>query len=376
MLPWAAGLPWALPLASIPILRRRTPDIADVEPSSGMPVSVIVPARNESATIGTLLTSLRASTYQPLEIIVIDDRSTDDTREQVARFAAADPRVRLVDGTELPDGWLGKPWACAQGAAIAHGELLVFTDADTRHAPSLLGRVATAMARDAVDLLTLMSRQECITFWERIVQPQIFFILTLRYHPARVNRARRTDQAIANGQFLAVRRATYQRLGGHGAVSGEVVEDLALAQHFVRNGARLRLMFSDKLLTTRMYRSLAQVVEGWSKNLYLGARRSAPDSAVLRAVAPAGVIAAFGFWLLPWAALLWGATRAAGGIAIAASLACWVAIYAAMELPLRFAAGYPLGAATALWIATRSIWRGGRRIEWRGRTYREPVQRG
>jgi len=371
-IPWAAALPWALPLASVPVLRRRTPDVTAVPPIAGVPVSVVVPARNESASIGTLMRSLLASSYQPLEIIAVDDRSTDDTPEQLARFAGADPRVRVVSGTELPHGWMGKPWACAQGAAAASGAVLVFTDADTRHEPGLLGHVAAAMAADDVDLLTLMSHQQCITFWERIVQPQVFFILLLRYHPARVNRATRADQAIANGQFLAVRRATYERLGGHGAVRGEVVEDLAMAQHFVRNGARLRLMFSGVLLTTRMYRSLGEIIEGWSKNLYLGARRSAPDSRLLRALAPASLIAGFAFWLLPWLALLDPAMRPVAVVAIAASLACWCAIYRAMDLPLRYAAGYPLGAATAVWIALRSIFRGRRRIEWRGRIYRAP----
>ncbi len=372
-IPWAAGLPWALPLASFPILRRRTPDVTNVPPIGGVPISVIVPARNESATIGTLTRSLLASEYHPFEIIVVDDRSSDDTRAQLSRFARADPRVRIIDGTELPPGWLGKPWACAQGAAAATGTLLVFTDADTVHAPGLLGHVAAAMTADDVDLFTLMSHQQCVTFWERIVQPQVFFILLLRYHPARVNRARRTGQAIANGQFLAVRRDTYERLGGHGAVRGEVVEDLAMAQHFVRNGARLRLMFSGLLLTTRMYRSLADIIEGWSKNLYIGSRRSAPDSTLLRALAPAGLIAGFVVWLMPWLALLLPSLRTAAAVAIAASLASWCAIYFAMDLPLVYAAGYPLGAATALWIALRSTLRGQRRIEWRGRIYRAPA---
>ncbi len=155
--------------------------------------------------------------------------------------------------------------------------------------------------------------------------------------------------------------------------AGEVVEDLAIAQHFVRHGARLRLMYSGTLLTTRMYRSLAEIVAGWSKNLYLGSRRSAPDSGLLRALAPVGLIGAFAFWLVPWLALAVPPMRAAAAAAIAASVICWCAIYLAMDLPPAYAAGYPLGAATALWIALRSTLRGRRRIEWRGRTYRAPA---
>lgn len=368
--PVLPGLIWAMPFLGIPAIARRTPDVALMPPESGTPLSIIIPARNESATIDTVLTSVLASSYHPLQVIVVDDRSTDDTADKVLVLAATDARVQLLRGEELPAGWLGKPWACHQGATAATGDLLLFTDADTRHAPTLHEHAVGALQLEQADLLTLTSRQQCLTFWERLVMPQIWMILAFRYTPAQINRATRPDQVVANGQFILVRRSTYEALGGHGAVRGQIVEDLAIAQHFIRNGRRLRMYFGETLLETRMYRSLAEMVEGWSKNLYLGARVSAPDNVVLRSLAPLGLLATFLFWLLPFGLLLSATTRTAGEVAIAASLLFWTLAVVGMRIPVWYALGYPLGACTALLIALRSIARGHRRVEWRGRRYR------
>lgn len=343
--------------------------MADAPHASGIPVSVIIPARNESATIETVIRSLLTSGYHPFEVIVVDDRSTDDTAARVEPIARADPRVRLVRGADLPEGWYGKPWACHQGAGAATGRILLFTDADTTHQPALLGHAVGALRHEHADLLTLTSRQVCRTLWERLVMPQIWVLLGLRYPPAGVNRATRLDQLVANGQFIMVDRAAYDAAGGHAAVRGEVVEDLALAQHFFRQGRRLRVHYGESLLATRMYRSLGELVEGWSKNLYVGARQSAGDNAVLRALAPFGVMLGFCFWLAPLVLLACGIASTAMLVAIACSLVFWALISFGMQIPAWYALGYPLGAAMALWITLRSTWRGHRRIEWRGRTY-------
>ena len=370
------ALPWLAPFAGLFRLARAEPNLSDVPPADGVPVSVIVPARNEAETIETVVRSVLASSYRPFELLVVDDRSTDETAAIVERLAAEDPRVRLVRGEPLPGGWYGKPWACEQGFRAAGGELLLFTDADTRHAPELLGRAVAALRNQQADLVTVSPRQVCLTFWERVIMPQIWFLLGLRYHPRRVNRARRPRDVIANGQFILTTRAAYMAVGGHGAVRHEVAEDLALAQAYLRHGRRLHFAFAERLMETRMYRSLPLLVEGWSKNVYLGGRRSFPEEPALRALVPLMLAAATVFWLVPPAVLLAGAAGAdVGGLAEPAAVAAglgalfWGLVSYGMKIPVWYGLLYPLGAAMALYIFAQSTWRGSRRVEWRGRVY-------
>ena len=233
------ALPWLAPFAALVRLARHRPELAETPPAHrGPPLSVIIPPATNRAPLPPWSARCRASTYEPLEIIIVDDRSTDDTAAQAAAFAAADPRIRLIEGDALPDGWFGKPWACVQGARVARGEVLVFTDADTRHAPDLLPHAVAALEQERADLLTISPHQRCETFWERVVMPQVWFLLGVRYHPRAVNRARRARDVIANGQFIMVRREAYERVGTHAVVRHEVAEDLALAQAFFRAGLR------------------------------------------------------------------------------------------------------------------------------------------
>ena len=370
------ALPWLAPFAVIPRLAQLRPNLSHSPSASDGLVSVIIPARNESAVIETVVTSVLTSAYRPIEVLVVDDRSTDDTAARVAELARREPRLRLVPGVELPPGWYGKPWACLQGYRAARGELLLFTDADTSHAPELLGRAVGALRETSADLLTVAPRQRCETFWERIVMPQIWLLLGVRYHPARVNHSRRPRDVIANGQFILMSRASYEAVGTHEAVRGEVAEDLALAQAVVRRGARLHFAFAERLMETRMYQGLGALIEGWSKNVYLGGRRSFPEEPVLRALVPVMLALAFCFWLAPPVALLFGLL--AGAPAHAAIVATglgalfWCLICLGMQIPAIYGLGYPLGAAVALYIAARSTLRGRRRVEWRGRTYAGP----
>jgi len=368
------ALPWLAPFVALPRLARSRPSLSGVEPRLGEPVSIIIPARNESATIETVVRSILSSTYQPFELLVVDDRSTDDTAGLVERLAAQDSRVRLVRGVDLPTGWYGKPWACAQGYRAAQSDLLLFTDADTRHEPDLLGRAVGALRTVGADLVTVAPHQRCESFWERLVMPQIWLLLALRYHPDAVNRARRERDVIANGQFILTTRAAYKSAGTHAAVAHEVAEDLAIAQAYLRAGSKIHFAFADDLMETRMYRSLGELIEGWSKNMYLGARRSFPREPLLRALVPVTLTAAIGFWLLPLAALaITGGAGPPGAAALAAiglSVVFWTLICYGMRIPPVYGLGYPLGAAMALFIVARSTWRGARKVVWRGRTYR------
>jgi chlorobactene glucosyltransferase len=367
------ALPWLVPFASLFRLANTRPNLSNAPLAEGTLVSVIIPARNESTTIETVVRSVLGSTYHPLELLVVDDGSTDDTAGIVARLAAEDPRLRLVPGEPLPPEWYGKPWACLQGYRAAKGELLLFTDADTRHQPELIARSVGALRAEGAELLTVAPRQLCVTFWERVVMPQIWLLLALRYHPARVNRARRERDVIANGQFILVPRASYEAVGTHEVVRGEVAEDLAMAQAFYRAGRRIHFAFAESLMETRMYRSLAEMVEGWSKNMYLGGRRSFPGQPLLQALVPVMLVASFAFWLIPPTALaLMGARGGLGAAAVVATALCtlfWMLISRGMRIPAWYSLLYPLGALTALGIGGRSVWRGGRKVEWRGRAY-------
>jgi chlorobactene glucosyltransferase len=361
------ALPWLVPLAALPFLTRKHPRLIDEPQATGSLVSVIIPARNESVSIGRLLESLRRTTYEPVEILVVDDRSTDDTAEIVSRHAAADARVRLIRGEPLAEGWYGKAWACSQGARAARGNILLFTDADTVHEPALIAHAVGGLERSGADLLTLLTRQELVSFWERAVMPQILTLLLFRYRPAQLNRARRRRDVIANGQFIMVRRDAYEAIGTHEAVRDSVAEDLLIAQRFLAEGKKLRAYWAEDLIATRMYTGLTSMLEGWSKNIYLGGRATFPEDPVLRALVPVALIAAPGFWLVPLVALAFGAAWAPAAIAL--SVAFWTIMVMGLRLPPMYGLAYPIGAVMTLVMVARSVARGERKVVWRGREY-------
>ena len=367
--------PWLLPFLTLPRLARRTPSLSDAPRGSGPLVSIIIPARNEAATISTVVRSILQSTYHPFELLVVDDRSTDETAS-IVEGLAEDPRLVLVRGDKLPEGWYGKPWACFQGYRQAKGDLLLFTDADTRHHPELLERAVGALLTQRADLVTVSPTQRCITFWERVVMPQIWFLLALRYSPSSVNRARRPRDVIANGQFILTTREAYQHAGTHAAVHHEVAEDLALAQTYLARGLKLHFAFAERLMETRMYQGLDHLIEGWSKNIYLGGRRSFPEEPFQRALVPVMLVIAWSYWLVPPAVLVTSAFNQgmsqlapASLLAVAVSAVFWMLICYGMRIPPAYGLTYPLGALMALYIGLRSTWRGRRKVEWRGRVY-------
>src|ERR1041385_4157780 len=180
---WVLAAPWLLVL--LVVLFRyatRRPRLRDYEPlTTGPLVSVIIPARNEARNIERCLRSVLSTDYPAIEAIVVDDHSTDGTGDMARTIAAADGRVRVIEAPSLPADWFGKQWACSTGARAARGELLLFTDADTRPPPTLIPRAVNGLLRRGADLFSVAGHQEMHSFWERVVQPQIFGILSLRY---------------------------------------------------------------------------------------------------------------------------------------------------------------------------------------------------
>ena len=380
LVPLLLTAPWVLgPIVTIVRAQfSRSLDEEPTEPPRDVPlVSIVIPARNEAHNIRRCVESALASSYPRLEVIVVDDHSTDGTGEIVAAMAARDARLRVLIPDPLPADWFGKQWACAAGAATARGELLGFFDADTWQAPELVTRVVHAMTSRRSDLLSVAGTQELGSFWERMVQPQIFTIMLQRFGGTElVNRSRYASQKIANGQCLWVRRAAYDEMGGHAAVRHEVAEDLALAQHFFRAGRTVSLVLGLDQLSTRMYTSFAELVEGWGKNIYAGGRKAMPLGAVGRAIYPFLLLTPALFGLVPPIVLLLALLGVVGpaallwsSIATGANLVWWLLVYAWLRLSPMYALLHPLGSAAVLYIALFAIARG-RRVRWKEREYR------
>ncbi len=263
-------------------------------------VSVIVPARNEEAALGACLESLTAQTGVVFEMIVVDDHSADRTRQIAESFAAKNNFVRVIEAGPLPRNWTGKNNAVATGARAARAQWLLFTDADTVHLPGSLARAVAEAEEHRVDMLSYSPEQIAVTFWEMAVLPVVFAELARQYPPAKVSDPN-SPVAAANGQYLLIRRTAYDAIGGHAAVAGEILEDVALARAFKVSGHKIRFRYGADAVRTRMYRNFAQLREGWTKNLAL----LFPN--------PGGLAAkTLLLWVIPWAFLatiLAGAAR-------------------------------------------------------------------
>lgn len=201
------------------------------------------------------------------EVIVVNDQSTDGTGEILAELAARIPKLKVLDAGELPVGWVGKNHAASVGAAAARGDWLLFTDADTCHFPGSTRRALNdAVDNDAV-LVSYSPEQEMRTFWERALIPLIYIRLAGRFPYDKVNDPKCPDAA-ANGQYLMILRDVYAAVGGHAAISGEVLEDVALARRVKKADYRIYFTAPFGTVSTRMYRSFGTMWEGWTKNLY------------------------------------------------------------------------------------------------------------
>jgi chlorobactene glucosyltransferase len=359
--------------------RMRGSRSLDVEPldvpADAPLVSVIVPARDEAHNIERCVRSVLAARYPALEVVVVDDHSADGTGDIARRVAAEDPRLRVVDNPALPDGWMGKQWACATGATHARGGVLLFADADTTHAPDLVPRAVNAMRARGADMLSVIGRQELGSFWERVVQPQVFAVIAGRFGSTeRVNRSRRASDKIANGQCILVSREAYDAVGGHASVRDWVAEDLKLAQRFFSAGRRVTLVLGTEQLATRMYTSLGELVAGWRKNMFAGGREAMPLGRFGQLLFPLLLLVPPLMALAPLVALVLGAfglvpagLTLAAAIATAAVLVWALVVYGSMGVPL-YAFTYPLGAGVLLWIVVQAV-ANGQRVSWKGRAY-------
>lgn len=233
--------------------------------------SVLIPARNEEANITDALRSVLESAGLDLEIIVLDDGSTDRTAEIVREFAARDARVRLETARPLPPGWCGKNHACSQLALAARHPLLVFMDADVRVTrPDSLARLAYFIASSEAAFVSGVPREETVTFMERLIIPLIHFVLLGFLPLERMRKSTDPRFAAACGQILAVRREAYQTSGGHEAIAGHVHDGMALARSFRSHGFSTDLFDATGTFRCRMYRNAREVWQGFAKNAHEG----------------------------------------------------------------------------------------------------------
>lgn len=231
-------------------------------------VSILVPARNEAHNIEACVTSLLEQDYPDFQVIVLDDHSTDGTREILGRLEREHPRLCMLDGAPLPEGWLGKHWGCHQLANASDGELLLFTDADTRHARSVLRDSISALIAENADLVSAFPREEAPTWGERLIVPVISFGIFSFLPIALVRKWRWASLSVSIGQFMLFRRAALDAIGGYAAVRDKIVDDVALGRRIIENGYQWRLLDGTRHVVCRMYRGFWDAVEGFTKNIF------------------------------------------------------------------------------------------------------------
>ncbi len=339
---------------------RRLRHLDPAPPPTAERVSVLLPARDEAGQIGPALAALRAQRgVGNLEILVLDDGSSDATVAQARSAAAGDPRVHLLTGAELPPGWLGKPHACHQLAAAATGSVLVFLDADVRLAPSALAAGVAELRRRDLALVSAWPAQLAGSPAERLVQPlqQWSWATTLPLGLA--DALQWSSMTAANGQFLVVDAGAYRHCGGHAAIRAEVLDDIALARAVKQGGGRASLVDASELARCRMYRDWPEVREGYAKSLW-----SAFGS-------PAGAAGVLGWltlaYLVPPAAALRGSRMGWAGYGAAVAGRYLVARRTGgRQLPDALA--HPASVGVFGYLAGLSWWRrqrGG--LAWKGR---------
>jgi glycosyltransferase involved in cell wall biosynthesis len=339
---------------------RKTDGSSMTDRSLPAELSIIVPARNEEASLGDCLESLTAQTGVAFEIIVVDDGSTDHTREIAKSFA----KVRVISPEPLPHGWTGKNNAVVSGAKEARAPWLLFTDADTVHRPGSLAGALAEAKREGADLLSYSPEQVVVTFTERAVMPVVFAELAAKYPPQKV-REQNSGIIAANGQYILVRRAAHDAVGGHAAVATEILEDVALARLFRNKGKHVYFRYGGDAVRARMYRNWAQLREGWTKNLALlfpQPERLAVQSLFL--------------WLVAWSALGVAVSGAVSHhLARIAFAGIWLLLYRRIRVAhfspannlIAIACGLPMFAY--LLLRSKKAHENGQ-VSWKGRAYR------
>ena len=375
---WLAVVIWLIARA----LQQRNlwPRLEPAEPPAAArapKVAIIVPARDEAANIDRCLRSLVAQTYPAshLRIVVIDDHSRDRTFAIASGLAQTHRQLTVLRSPPLPPHWVGKCHACWIGARTVEedADWLCFVDADVWAEPALIASAVAAVCGEALDLLSLAPRQELQSFAERLVMPCGLYLLAF-CQDLRTVQARNSSEVTATGQFMLVRRASYDAIGGHAAVRGAICEDLMLARLLKRSGGYAILQDGRQLLSTRMYRGWSTLWIGIAKNL--SEMLGGPLRTI--AIAVAAVVLAWAAWLIPLRDALdcaHGSSASCAGLipaalGSAAAFGLHIAGSAYFGIPPWYGLLFPLGYSAGALIAIDSVRRRlSGRVSWKGRTY-------
>lgn len=260
------ALAWIKRIAWMRAFRAtHAPLVPQAAPERAPKVTIIIPARNEEKNIARCLDHLSKQDYPDFTLVAVDDRSSDQTPQILARYRETSRvPLKVVRIEKLPPGWTGKNHAMFAGFRAADGEWILFTDADTTHAPqSLSTAMATALAQ-GLDFLTLAPETESVSFWEKTVQPLAVSSIAFWFDPIKVNDAK-SGVVLANGQFILVKKSSYEKVGGNESVKSETVEDVELARKFRQAGLSVQFLDGTRLYRTRMYSSLKEIRAGWTR---------------------------------------------------------------------------------------------------------------
>lgn len=378
---WGVAFVWLLALAYNLVVIRRGPRLSRATSKArgagpAPAVSVLVPARNEADRIlPESIRSMLAQDYPRLEVIAVDDRSTDPTLEILKGIAREDSRLTVIQGEPLPSGWIGKPWALEQARRASKGEWILATDADMIFDPSALRLAMNLALNEGYDAVTLAPNITSDSFWGRLVMPIAGWLIMFLYPVWRVNDPR-SDVALGVGGFMLMRRSAHERVGGYEAIRADVTDDLNTARLLKRAGFRLHLASAPELISTPMYSSLRELFEGFGKNAFVGSGGSA-----LRAVA--GAVGLVSFTSAPLLVALTATAihftglaagpvipvALAGFAAYLALTASFVPLYLETKLPPGYAFLSFLGHGLMSLILLSSTWRmlTGRGVVWKSR---------
>lgn len=252
----------------IPGRTRRPPIAPRLTPRTDTTVTVVVATLNEAKRIGPCLEGLMAQTEPMLEVLIVDSRSTDGTRELVEAASARDPRIRLVTDDPLPAGWVGKVWALETGLRQAKGAWVLGIDADTVPAPGLVGAVVDAVEQDGYDVASFSPQFRDQTPAERFVQPAMLVTLVYRCGAAGATQPP-PDRVLANGQCFVARRALLEQYGGYAPARASFCDDVTLARHLASHGARVGFLDGSKIIQVSAYVSLAEMWREWGRSFDL-----------------------------------------------------------------------------------------------------------
>ena len=370
-LAWTALAVRLVRLTRGPWFRFMTAVGPDVPRSGGPSVAAIVPARNEEAHVAATVAALRQQDYPNLTLTLVDDESTDATlavlRSLQTEPAPGLPPLEVVVGIARPAGWVGKTWAVHQATSLAHADWLWFVDADMGLDPAALTTALAEAERTGADLVSFLPGVHCATFWQRTVAASFLHILAHLYPLDRVNNPDH-PAALAAGGFVLVRRAVYERAGGHAAVRHQIVEDIELARNVKRAGGRLAVRLAPSLAWTHMYGSFGAIWVGLRKNAYAGMDYQLHKYVV-------GAIVALTLAWMPLAAL--GVGWWAGSLSLIVVGIWGVLAQVAATIPNlifvaaspAYALALPAGITAYVAIATASAWHYHRgHIHWKGRS--------